>query len=97
MRARINQIPVQEEATWGAVLATLLRTHPKDIESHWTAYRKGEPDAYSVIDLKVPGEDVDEFRAEIDAVVDLVNGVVDRDPLDRMVRADPGHVEVLVD
>lgn len=97
MRARINQISPEEEATWGAVLAALLRTHPKDMESHWTGYRKSEPDAFSVIDLKVPGEDVDEFRAEIDAVIDLVNLVVDRDPLDRMVRVDPGHVEVLVD
>lgn len=79
------------------MLSTLLRTHPKDLESYWTAYRKGEPDAFSVIDLKVPGEDVDEFRAEIDAVVDLVNRVVDRDPLDTMVRVDPGRVEVLVD
>jgi hypothetical protein len=97
MRARINQIPAEEEATWGAVLATLLRTHPKELEWHWTGYRKNEPDAFSVIDIKSPGEDVDELRAEIDAVVDLVNRVVDRDPLDKMVRVDPGHAEVLVD
>ena len=97
MRARINQIPAEEEATWGAVLATLLWTHPKDMESHWTAYRKDEPDAFSVIDLKTPGEDVAELRAEIDAVVDLVNRIVERDPLGKMVRADPGYVEVLVD
>lgn len=97
MRARINQIPAEEEATWGAVLAALQRTHPKDMESHWIAYRQGEPDAFSVLELKVPGEDVDEFRAEIDAVVDLVNRIADRDPLNKMVRADPGYVEVLVD
>jgi predicted RecB family nuclease len=97
MRARINQIPAEEEATWGAVLATLVRTHPKELEYHWTGYRKGEPDGYSVIDIKTPGEDVDEMRAEIESVVELVNRIVDRDPLDRMVRVDPGLVEVLVD
>ena len=97
MRARINEIPAREEATWGAVLATLLRTHPREMTYHWTANGKGDPNAFSVIDIRTPGEDVAELRAEIEAVVDLVNGVVKRDPLNEMVEVDVGLVEVLVD
>jgi hypothetical protein len=97
MRARINEIPPREQATWGAVLATLLRTHPKEMTYHWTANGKGGPGAYSVIDIREPGEDVAELRAEIEAVVDLVNSVAKRDPLNAMVPADIGLVEVLVD
>jgi hypothetical protein len=97
MRARINEIPPAQEATWGAVLTTLLRTHPKEIEYHWMAHHKGEPGAYSVIDITEPGEDVEWLRAEIAAVVDLVNNVVRRDPLGKLVPIDVGLVEVLVD
>ena len=97
MRARINEIPPAEEATWVAVLATLLRTHPREMTYHWTANGKGEAGSFSVIDIKEPGEDVAGLRADIEAVVELVNSVVKRDPLSRMVPADIGLVEVLVD
>lgn len=97
MRAKINEIPPREEATWGAVLATLLRNHPKEMTYHWTANGKGGPGSYSVIDISTPGEDVAELRAEIEAIVDLVNSVAKRDPLDAMAPADIGLVEVLVD
>lgn len=97
MRARVNEIPPREQATWGAVLATLLRTHPHEMTYHWTANGKGEEGSYSVIDITTPGEDVAELRAEIEAVVDLVNSIVKRDPLNKMVAVDAGLVEVLVD
>jgi hypothetical protein len=97
MQARIEQIPADEDATWGAVFSDLSRTHRTDWNFHWTGYRKGEPDAYSFIEIEAPGEDVDGMRAEIVAVVDHVNRVVKRDPLNKMVPIDPGRVEVLVD
>jgi len=37
------------------------------------------------------------LRAEIEQVVDLVNEVAERDPLNSMVAIDAGLVEVLVD
>jgi hypothetical protein len=97
VRARIEQIPADEDATWGAVFAALSLTHRTDWHFHWTGYRDREPDAYSVIEIQAPGEDVDGMRAEIVAVVDLVNAVVKRDPLNKMVPIDVGLVEVLVD
>ncbi len=96
MLARIKDIPELEDATWGAVLTTLLRTHPNEWTFHWTAERPKGADPYSQIDIEAAGDDVEEMRAEIDVVVDLVNRVADRDPLKRMVRVDVGHVEVLV-
>ena len=72
-------------------------------ESHCRRYTAGrgrdlgEPDAYSVISIEAPGEDVAALRAEIEAVVALANEVVDRDPLNEMVPIDPGLVIVLVD
>jgi hypothetical protein len=98
VRARIEQIPADEDATWGAVFAYLSLTHRKDWRFHWTGYRRGEPDAYSFIEIEAPGdEDVDAMRAEIVQVVDHVNTVVKRDPLNKMVPIDVGLVEVLVD
>lgn len=97
MRAKISQIPVAEDATWGAVYAALLLDHRKDWHFHWTGYRTGEPDAYSSIEIQAPGEDVDGMRAEIAEVVDVVNTAARRDPLNKMVAIDIGHVEVLVD
>jgi len=97
MRAKVNEIPPREEATWGAVLASLLRTHPREMTYHWNVYAKGEPGEFSVIEIHDSGEDVDELRAEIEGVVDLVNSVVKRDPLNMMVPVDIGLVEVLVD
>jgi len=98
VRARIEQIPAKEDATWGAVFALLSYAHRKDWQFHWTGYRRGEPDAYSFIEIEAPGdEDVEAVRAEIVAAVDHVNAVVKRDPLDKMVPIDVGLVEVLVD
>ena len=37
------------------------------------------------------------MRAEIEEVIGFVNEIVQRDPLNRMVRVDIGLVEVLVD
>jgi hypothetical protein len=96
MRARIEQIPADEDATWGAVFAALSLNHRTDWHFHWTGYRRGEPDAYSFIEIQAPGEDVDGMRAEIVEVVDHVNAVVKRDPLSKMVPIDAGRVEVLV-
>ncbi|OLB81994.1 MAG: hypothetical protein E6I81_06245 [Chloroflexi bacterium] len=98
MRARIEQIPADEEATWGAVFALLSHIHRTDWNFHWTGYRRGEPDAYSFIEIEAPGdEDVDAMRAELVAAVNHVSAAVKRDPLARMVPIDVGRVEVLVD
>jgi hypothetical protein len=96
VRARIEQIPAGEDATWGAVLAALSWIHRTDWHYHWTGYRRGEPDAYSFIEIEAPGEDLDGMRAEIVAIVDHINAVVKRDPLNKMVPIDSGLVEVLV-
>jgi hypothetical protein len=96
VRARIEQIPAAEEATWGAVFAALSLTHRIGWHLHWTGYRKGEPDEHSFIEIEAEGEDVEGMRAEIAAVVDLVNAVVKHDPLDKMVSIDGGRVDVLV-
>jgi hypothetical protein len=97
MRATVGDIPAAEDSTWGAVYATLLRMHRDDWHFHWTAHRQGQPDAYSVIAIEAPGEEVDAMRAEIVAVVGVVNEVVGHDPLKMMVPIDAGLVDVLVD
>jgi hypothetical protein len=97
VRARIEQVPADQEATWGAVFASLSLTHKTDWHFHWTGYRRGQPDEYSFIEIEAPDEEVDAMRAEIVAVVDHVNAVVKRDPLTKMVAIDAGRVEVLVD
>lgn len=97
MRAKVNNIPSGEQATWGAVLAGLLRSHPRDMTYHWDVYDKGAEGQFSVLEIHDPGEDVEELRAEIEAVVDLVNSVAKRDPLNKMAPVDIGLVEVLVD
>jgi hypothetical protein len=97
MRATVGDIPAAEDATWGAVFATLLRTHRDDWDFKWRGHRQGEPDAYSVMMIEAPGEDVAALRAEIEAVVAVVNEIVDRDPLKKMVPIDAGLVIVLVD
>lgn len=96
MRARIADIPTEQEASWGAVLAVLRFDNRTGWKMHWTALHPKEGKEFSVIDIEVPGEDVDGLRAEIDEAVDLVNDIVARDPLKRMVRADVGLAEVLV-
>ena len=97
MRATVAQIPPAQDATWGAAFSALLRTHPKDWQFHWTGHDVDEPGAYSMMTITVRGQDdVDGMRAEIVEVVDLVNGLVERDPLHKMVEIDPGLVEVFV-
>jgi len=96
VRARIEQIPADQEATWGAVFAALSLNHRADWRFHWTGYRKGHPDEYSFIEIEAEGEDVDGMRAEIVELVDHVNTVAKRDPLGKMVAIDAGRVEVLV-
>lgn len=97
MRARIADIPPKQEATWGAVLAVLrVENRPDPWRMHWVSHKPVAGEPFSVIDIEVPGEDVEALRAEIDEAVDLVNEIVDRDPLKLMVRADPGLAEVLV-
>jgi len=96
MRAKINEIPTDQDATWGAVFVALTLTHRTDWRFHWNAYRKGEPDQFSVIEIEAEGEDVDGMRAEIEEVIDFVNAAVKRDPLGQMVPIDAGLVEVLV-
>ena len=95
VRAKINQIPPHEEATWGAVFVALSLDHREDWRFHWTAYPKGKPE-FSVIEIEAEGEDVDGMRAEIVEVVDFVNAAAKRDPLNQMVPIDAGRVEVLV-
>ena len=97
MRARIKDIPPEQEASWGAVLAVLRFDNRPDWNMHWTAHTPKEGDRFSTVDIHVPGEDVDALRAEIAEAVDLVNDIADRDPLNMMVRADVGLAEVLVD
>ena len=96
MRARIADIPTEQEPTWGAVIAVLRFDNRPDWKMHWTAHHPQAGKPFSVIDIEVPGEDVDALRAEIEEAVDLVNDIVRRDPLKTMVRADVGLAEVLV-
>src|ERR1700730_17519899 len=97
MTPTLRNIPAAEDATWGAVFATLIRTHRDDWHFDWTGHRIGQPDAYSVMKIEAPGEDVAAMRAEIEAVVAVVNDVADRDLLNRMVTIDAGLVIVLID
>ena len=96
MRARVADIPPEQEPTWGAVIAVLRFDNRPDWKMHWTAYHPQAGKPFSVIDVEVPGEDVDALRAEIEEAVDLVNNIAERDPLKTMVRADVGLAEVLV-
>jgi hypothetical protein len=79
------------------VFSTLYAAHRNDWRFDWTGYRQHEPGAYSVMQIRAPGEDVDAMRAEIEEVIGFVNEIVRRDPLNRMVPVDIGLVEVLVD
>jgi hypothetical protein len=97
MRARINDIPAEQEATWGAVLAVLRFDNRTGWKMHWTVEHPAEGKPFTVIDVEVPGEDVDGLRAEIGEAVDIVNAIVERDPLKSMVRADIGLSEVFVE
>jgi hypothetical protein len=96
MRARIADIPTEQTPTWGAVVAVLRFDNRRDWKLHWTAEHPSAGKPFSVIDIEVPGEDVDGLRAEIAEAVDLVNEIVQRDPMKTMVRADVGLAEVLV-
>jgi hypothetical protein len=94
MRARINNIPAEQEASWGAVVAVLRFDNRTDWKMHWTAEHPSTGKPFSVIDLEVPGEDIDALRAELQEAVDIVNEIVARDPMKTMVRADIGLSEV---
>jgi hypothetical protein len=96
VRAKIDQIPPDEEATWGAVFVALTVTHRTGWQFHWNGYRKGQPDEFSVIAIEAEGEDVEGLRAEILEVIDFVNAAAKRDPLNKMVPIDAGNLEVLV-
>lgn len=97
MKARVGDIPAVQDATWGAVFASLFVAHRHDWHFDWTGYSQEGPHAYSVMEIEAPGEDVAGMRAEIDEVIGFVNEIVQRDPLNRMVQIDGGLVEVLVD
>lgn len=94
MRARINDIPPEQEASWGAVMAVLRFDNRHEWKMHWTAYHAPAGKQFSVIDVEVPDEDIDALRAELEEAVDIVNEIVARDPLKTMVRADIGLSEV---
>ncbi len=94
MRARIADIPHDQEASWGAVIAVLRLENRTGWKMHWTALHPKEGREFSVIDIEVPGEDEDGLRAEINEAVDIVNDIAARDPLKTMVRADPGLAEI---
>ena len=96
MRARIADIPAEQEASWGAVLAVLRFENRPQYRMHWTAHRPPAGAPFSVVDVEVPGEDVDALRAEITEAVDIVNAIATRDPLNIMVRADIGLAEVFI-
>lgn len=78
------------------MLAVLRFDNRPDWRMHWSAHRPAVGDPFSVVDVEVPGQDVDALRAEITEAVDLVNDIVDRDPLKTMVRADIGLSEVFI-
>ena len=94
MRARIKDIPPEQEASWGAVVALLRFDNREHSTWHWTAHTPPTGKPFSVIDIEVPGEDVEALRAELSEAVDLVNDIVEHDPLKSMVRADIGLSEV---
>ena len=97
MRARINNIPPEQEASWGAVLAVLRFDNRVGWKMHWTVEQPVEGKPFTVIDVEVPGADVDALRAELGEAVDIVNGIVERDPLKSMVRADIGLSEIFLE
>lgn len=94
VRARINDIPAAEAPTWAAVLALLRFDNREHTTWHWTAERPSAGEPFSVIDIEVPGEDIDALRAELEEAVNLVNEIVERDPTKTMRRADIGLSEV---
>jgi len=94
MRARIADIPAEQEPTWGAVIAVLRFDNRSGWKMHWNAHHPQSGNPFSVVDIEVPGEDIDALRAEIGEAVDIVNDIVARDPLKTMVRADIGLTEV---
>lgn len=94
VRARIKDIPPEQEATWGAVVALLRFDNREHTTWHWTAHHPPSGKPFSVIEIELPGEDVDALHAELAEAVDLVNDIVQRDPLKSMVRADIGLSEV---
>jgi hypothetical protein len=93
MRAKIADIPTEQSPAWTAVVAVLRFDNRKGWKMHWTAEEPPAGEPFSVIDIEVPGEDIDALRAEVEGAVGIVNDIVARDPMKSMVRADPGLVE----
>jgi hypothetical protein len=96
VRARIADIPQEQESSWGAVVAVLRFDNRPSWKMHWSAHHPAAGKPYSTIDVEVPGEDVDSLRAEISEAVDIVNDIVRRDPMKTMGPADIGLTEVYV-
>ena len=94
MRARIADIPAEQAPSWVAVMALLRFENRADSKMHWTAEHPKDGNDFSVIDIEVPGEDVDGMRAEIEEAVGTVNDVIARDPTKSMTPADAGLAEV---
>lgn len=94
---RIVDIPPEQEASWGAVLAVLRYDNRPASKFHWTAQRPPDGKPFSLLEMELPGHDVDAVRAELTEAVDLVNEIVERDPLKQMGRADIGLSEVLIE
>lgn len=94
MRARIADIPAEQEPSWVAVLAVLRFDNRPTWRMHWKAEHAPAGKPFSVIDIEVPGEDVDALRAEIGEAVDIVNDIIRRDPMRTMTPADVGLTEV---
>ncbi len=96
MRIRIADIPADQGASWGAVLAVLRFDNRSGWKMHWTAHQPKDGEQFSIVDIELPGEDVDAARAELGEAVEIVNGIARQDPLKRMAPADIGLAEVLV-
>ena len=76
------------------MIAVLRFDNRSGWKMHWNAHHPQAGKPFSVVDIEVPGEDIDALRAEIGEAVDIVNDIVARDPLKTMVRADIGLTEV---
>ena len=96
MRVRINDIPSEQQASWAAVLAVLRSDNRTGWKMHWTAEHPVVGKPFTVIDVEVPGQDVEALRAEIGEAVDVVNDIARHDPLQAMVPADIGLTELFL-
>ena len=79
------------------MLAVLRFDNRVGWKMHWVVEHPVEGKPFTVIDVEVPGEDIDALRAELGEAVDIVNDIAGRDPLRSMVRADIGLSELFLD